>query len=249
MHYFRATDNHLGYMERDGVRSEDSFASFEEILKIAKARDVDFIVLGGDLFHENKPSRKCLHTTMSLLRQYCMGDKPCPIEFLSDQSENFPDRFATVNYQDPNLNVAIPLFSIHGNHDEPSGPGGLAALDLLSAAGLVNYFGQQENLENVEIKPLLMRKGASFLALYGLGNIRDDRLNRTFENKKVTMFRPSEKTDSWFNVLVLHQNRIAHSVKNYLPTEYLENVGNFLDICIWGHEHECKIGLLILSYG
>jgi double-strand break repair protein MRE11 len=53
----------------------DSFNTFEEILITAKERDVDFILLGGDLFHESKPSPHCLHRCMKLLRQYCMGDK------------------------------------------------------------------------------------------------------------------------------------------------------------------------------
>jgi len=48
------------------------------------------ILLGGDLFHENKPSRKTLFYTMELLRKYCMGDKPCQIELLSDRKTNFP---------------------------------------------------------------------------------------------------------------------------------------------------------------
>ena len=52
-------------------------------------QQVDFILLGGDLFHENKPSRKTLHNTLALLRKYCMGDKACQLEFLSDQSLNF----------------------------------------------------------------------------------------------------------------------------------------------------------------
>lgn len=50
---------------------------------------VDFVLLGGDLFHENKPSRKTLHACMALLRKYCMGNNPCQVEFLSDQSVNF----------------------------------------------------------------------------------------------------------------------------------------------------------------
>ena len=29
--------------------------------------------------------------------------------------------FDHVNYEDPDINVAIPVFSIHGNHDDPSG--------------------------------------------------------------------------------------------------------------------------------
>lgn len=26
-----------------------------------------------------------------------------------------------MNYQDENLNISIPVFSIHGNHDDPTG--------------------------------------------------------------------------------------------------------------------------------
>lgn len=47
------------------------------------------ILQGGDLFHENKPSRYMLHRTMELLRRYCMGDEPVSIEVISDQSVNF----------------------------------------------------------------------------------------------------------------------------------------------------------------
>ena len=31
--------------------------------------------------------------------------------------------FPAVNYEDPNLNIGIPVFSIHGNHDDPQGAG------------------------------------------------------------------------------------------------------------------------------
>ena len=26
-----------------------------------------------------------------------------------------------MNYEDPNYNISIPVFSIHGNHDDPAG--------------------------------------------------------------------------------------------------------------------------------
>ena len=29
--------------------------------------------------------------------------------------------FNHINYEDPDINIAIPVFSIHGNHDDPSG--------------------------------------------------------------------------------------------------------------------------------
>jgi DNA repair exonuclease SbcCD nuclease subunit len=30
-------------------------------------------------------------------------------------------RFGLVNYEDPNFNVGMPVFTIHGNHDDPAG--------------------------------------------------------------------------------------------------------------------------------
>jgi DNA repair exonuclease SbcCD nuclease subunit len=30
-------------------------------------------------------------------------------------------RFGQVNYEDPNFNVGLPVFTIHGNHDDPAG--------------------------------------------------------------------------------------------------------------------------------
>ena len=38
-----ATDNHLGFEERDAVRKEDSFLAFEEILRTARERYVPYI--------------------------------------------------------------------------------------------------------------------------------------------------------------------------------------------------------------
>lgn len=116
-----ATDSHIGYLERDAIRGDDSWKSFDEVMRIAKARDVDMVLLSGDLFHENKPSRKAIYQCMKTLRQTCLGDKPCELEVLSDTAEEFAMAGGHINYEDPDINVAIPVFSIHGNHDDPGG--------------------------------------------------------------------------------------------------------------------------------
>lgn len=58
-----STDNHVGYAEDDNVRGNDSFAALEEVLYIAKFYRCDMVVLAGDLFHDNRPSRRTLYKT------------------------------------------------------------------------------------------------------------------------------------------------------------------------------------------
>lgn len=194
-----ATDNHLGYKEKDPVLGNDSFLAFEEILKHAVENDVDFILLGGDLFHDATPSQHSLHQCMSLLRKYTLGSRAINLEILSDQTINFEDCFnSSVNYEDPNLNVSIPVFSIHGNHDDPSGFKLKSTLDLLAATGLVNYFGKFTDLSQLDIHPILLRKGVTQLAIYGLSYIHDSRLVRLFEDSKVIMKTPDESTGEFF---------------------------------------------------
>lgn len=47
-----------------------------------------------------------------------------------------------VNFESSNVNVGLPIFTIHGNHDDPAGANSLSAVDLLSTTSLVNYFGK-----------------------------------------------------------------------------------------------------------
>ena len=84
-----ATDSHVGYAERDPIRGDDSWRSFHEVMSLAKDKDVDMILLAGDLFHENKPSRKSMYNVTRSLRMACYGEKPCELEMLSDSSEVF----------------------------------------------------------------------------------------------------------------------------------------------------------------
>lgn len=57
--------------------------------------------------------------------------------------------------------------------------------------------------------------------------------------------RPDEDTESWFSVLVLHQNRPRRSTLrttgSHLPLNFIPS---FFDLVIWGHEHESLIGIL-----
>lgn len=143
------------------------------------------MLLGGDLFHDNNPSRYTQHRTMTILKKYCFGNRPGghAFQILSEQSLHF-QRAPYANMSDENLSIRLPIFSIHGNHDDP-GEQALAALDVLHISSMVNYFGKTDVADEITIQPLMLRKGESTLALYGLGNIRDERLARMWAKDRV----------------------------------------------------------------
>ncbi|KAH7882901.1 Metallo-dependent phosphatase-like protein [Phlebopus sp. FC_14] len=245
-----ATDNHIGYLERDPIRGQDSINTFKEILQLAVKHDVDFILLAGDLFHENRPSRDCLYQVIALLREYTMSDRPIQVELMSDPYEGKADgySFPAVNYEDPNFNVGIPVFSIHGNHDDPQGAGpegALCALDVLSVSGLLNYMGKIDlpvsdtdaQGTGIAIKPVLLRKGTTYLGLYGVGNVKDQRMHFELRSNRVRMYMPRNK-DEWFNILLLHQNRVRHGPQESVPEGMFDDSVNLV---VWGHEHDCRI--------
>ncbi|KAF7329694.1 Double-strand break repair protein MRE11 [Mycena kentingensis (nom. inval.)] len=246
-----ATDNHIGHMERDPIRGQDSINTFKEILQLAVKHDVDFILLAGDLFHENKPSRDCLYKTIALLREYTLGDKPVQVELLSNPDEGKAEGFSfpAINYEDPNFNVSIPVFSIHGNHDDPQGAGAdgaLCALDVISVSGLINYMGKIDlplgsetdtTSTGIAVRPVLLRKGNTRLAMYGMGNIKDQRMHFELRSNRVRMYMPRDKSE-WFNIMLLHQNRVKHGPQDFVPEGLFDDS---LDLVIWGHEHDCRI--------
>jgi hypothetical protein len=65
-----------GVWERDTWRGHDSFQTFREVFQQAKACKADLVLLGGDLFHDNKPSRNTLVKCLDILNEHCLSDAP-----------------------------------------------------------------------------------------------------------------------------------------------------------------------------
>lgn len=230
------TDNHIGFKENDPIVGNDSWKTFEEIMQIAKDKNVDMVLQSGDLFHINKPSKKSMYQTLRILRKYCLGDRPCELELMSNPSEVFNDGFNTVNYEDPNINVSIPVFAISGNHDDSTGDALLSPMDVLNSTGLINHFGKVYKNDDITVTPILLKKGSTKLAVYGLASVLDERLFRTFRDGNVKFKTPALRNKDWFNLMMVHQNHTPHSKTSYLPEDFLPS---FLDFVVWGHEHEC----------
>lgn len=90
-----------------------------------------------------------------------MGSKDINFDFMKPEVDPNEEQDITTaisgqaNYEDDNMNVSFPIFTIHGNHDDIVNH--LSAMDILDSCGLVNYFGKYENLLNVELEPILLK--------------------------------------------------------------------------------------------
>lgn len=235
------TDNHVGYMENDQIRGDDSWKTFAEILDIGRDNDVDMIVQGGDLFHINAPTKKSYYHVMRSLREHCWSDKPIEYKLVSDPS----DAMATKHFMypaeyDSNVNVGMPMYAISGNHDDATGEELLSPLDILSVSGLLNHFGRVIDNEQITVCPLLFNKGKTNLALYGLHSVREERLMKTMASGNLEFLEPDTSDDpsiQWFNLMCIHQNHVHRPGVKVVEETCLPS---FLDFILWGHEHDCK---------
>lgn len=103
----------------------------------------------------------------------------------------------------------------------------------------MNYFGKHSNADNILVKPLLFQKGETKIALYGIGHIKDMKLHQSFLKGRVKFERPKD-ADEYFNILVIHQNRFKGNKGGapYKNCIHYKMLPQFLNLVIWGHEHE-----------
>ena len=70
------------------------------------------------------------------------------------------------------------------------------------------YSDAEAKEEGIAVRPVLLQKGTSRLAMYGIGNVKDQRMHFELRSNRVRMYMPKDK-DDWFNILIVHQNRYA----------------------------------------
>lgn len=305
------TDNHLGVKERDPIRRDDSFRTFEESLRMGMICGADVVLQAGDLFDIQRPSQFCILRTMQIIKRVCAVPRPRHPGISSikhDRPSKQAARISTIRTSvSPSIEVVLPdvlgreyafetsgtkpFFMIHGNHDPPTYSGVdacVSPVDLLSAADLVDNIGNYRDVNDIVVRPTVIRKGETIIALYGFGNIREERAHRMFTLGKIRFLTPTEhcadfyalkqsgqipghipatavnegeygekdwefladeklrerlRTENVFNILMIHQNRYRGAM-NGLPAKSCvleEMLPEWMDLVIWGHEHDCEI--------
>ena len=230
-----ATDVHLGHKEMHPIRKNDSYEGMEEVFENAATHEVDFLLLGGDLFDEVNPSKECYFRCMNIFGDNVFGKKQGNLE-VSLNGEPY-----RCNFTSKKVNVSLPVFTIHGNHDYPNNEfGKISICDLLHESNYLNYFGKQLSLHKIVIRPLLITKSncKTKIALYGLGYIKDPILNDLFESGKAEFEKPRGDLKEYFVVFVFHQNRYKKKIKTGVPLSSSfrqEYIPEWVNLTIWGH--------------
>lgn len=233
------TDTHLGYMERDPVVGPDSFVAFDECMQVSSDNHVDAIVHAGDLFDSLAPPKSVFIRTMEIFQKHILGENEDPIEITHWDGLTRPP-----NTTDDEVKVKIPFFLIHGNHDHPTGFGLTSACELLSTVKYVNYFQKVLDPESVVLKPAVLHRGNIDVVIYGLGSMAEHKFLEALEKNDIRFERPQINPGCrQFNLLLLHQNRPVRSAQQLAVPHMLSQICPWMDLIVWGHEHECRIDI------
>ncbi|EFH40536.1 hypothetical protein ARALYDRAFT_357625 [Arabidopsis lyrata subsp. lyrata] len=215
-------------MEKDEIRRHDSFKAFKEICSIAEEKQVNFLLLGGDIFHENKPSRTTLVKAIEILRRHCLNYKPVHFQVVSDQTVNFQNAFGHVNHEDPHFNVGLPVFSIHGNHDDPA--------RVVHNLHLTTFLQLKFSLHALSLQ--LMVLGVAQISLYPILMSKET----SGMNVSIECLRPHPHAAQWMRPEVQEGGDVSDWVKSKPKNAISEHfLPRFLDFIVSGHEHECLI--------
>lgn len=247
------TDNHMGYKNNDpnlkevsDIQSDlimqDSFEAVEEILRTAKRENVDFVIQGGDLYHDANPSLEVLNRGMEVFTKTIFGTKKHNFEM-----DVMDDTCSSINIENEDVNIAVPVFAIHGNHDYPTNSDWRSVLEILKTNNLINYFGKREDLSFFRLRPICFKKKTSSgkmigIALYGMGYMQHSKLRKILKEGKYEIVPPADAGEvEYKSIMVMHQNRFkgrGSGASKNLCIEF-QLLPREIDLFIWGHEHDC----------
>ena len=212
------SDTHLGVFSLDNELNNDAFESFEESLRILVENGADIIIHAGDFYDRIDPAPWIRNKAISILRSTITGEKS-KIKVLEGE----------VNFEAEDVNIAVPLFLIHGTHDRPVGrPMAAPPFQDIVAAGYVNYLDVDSQNEFASRKVVLQKEGVK-LSILGVGHRTEGYINQSISESGLPV------TKGVTNICFVH-----NAIKGIIPTEgecIDLSLFSDMDYVISGHAH------------
>ena len=211
------SDFHLGFSVTPETQ-EDSFEAAKEAIEKAVERNVDLIIIAGDIFDSRNPKARVWYSVLKIL-SLPLKVKNRGVRYVASSKEL--DKIVyerTLNH--------LPVVAIHGNHDR-NPKGEVNIVKALENAGLLIHL----HTDWVEFE-----KNGERIRIYGMSHVPE-----RFAYEMLKEWSPKPE-DGRINILLLHQN-IDPYVYSPLekPTLRLSNLPKGFDVIINGHIHEFQV--------
>jgi DNA repair exonuclease SbcCD nuclease subunit len=209
------SDTHFGF-SFGSFTKEDSFLQANEVVeKILEMKDVDAVIIAGDIFDSDNPDSSTLAKSLRVLRKLTTKDYAAKVEEVEFRNKKDFSAF-------PNL----PVIAIPATHERKA----FGEEDMIEALEIANF------VINANNKWIKISKGDEKVNILGLGGI-DDSEFKEFLQKEREKIEEEAKSREGFKILLLHQ-----SLKELIPFgndfASLDELPNGFDLYVCGHIHK-----------
>ena len=208
------SDTHFGF-SFGGFTKEDSFLQANQVVdKILERRDIDAVIIAGDIFDSDNPDSSTLTKSFRVLQKLTTKDYVAKIEEVEFRNK---ENFSTF--------PSLPIIAIPATHERKA----FGEEDIIEALQIANF------LINANNKWIKISKGNEKLSILGLGGM-DDFEFKKFLEKEREKIEEEVKNKEGFKIFLFHQ-----SLKELMPFvndfASLNELPKGFDLYVCGHIH------------
>jgi DNA repair exonuclease SbcCD nuclease subunit len=212
VNFIHASDFHLGYMQYNlPERFKDFAKTFEQVIRYAYEKDVEFILIAGDLFHKrniNAPTYLQAFKVLTRLKKQREEKGKPPIQ----------------------------VIAIEGNHDLAYQRDGQSWLEILNAQGLLKLIKIKEGEEVELMGDFVNINGIRIFGMRYLGSSTLSAIPRIAQEIKIINRRDKPK----YTILMMHfgmEGQLKHEIGGEISYSALLPLREAVDYLALGHYH------------
>ncbi|MFW5902380.1 MAG: metallophosphoesterase family protein [archaeon] len=202
------SDMHLGY--KSGTeREEDAFKQTEEAMDKAIEKDVDLILLPGDIFDEKTPSPETWSKALKILKKPLIN---------TDRDVEIKE---TIKGKEKLSKSSVPIVAIHGTHERRS-KGYVNPIEMLEHAGYLTH---------LHCEKIILKINGEEIAIHGMSGVPEE-----YTGTVLKKFNP-KPVEGMSNIFMFHQSLeeyIYDPENTFIKTSDLPKG---FDLYIDGHIH------------
>lgn len=244
----------LGSFSNSKYLVTDSFTNLRNVLKLARAKKIDFIILTGNTLNQKYPSKIVMQEAKETIKNGTGRVKEDNLKKVGEFDYLLPG--GKDGHFQGDTKFRIPIFCIRGPNEVSicyglEDFGKLDGINDLSEFDFVlkneEFPKDFESSENEKIiKPVIFVKNKTCLMIYFLDYIEDEVLKRKIKEGKLKFQKTSEKQKNKkfskvFKFLVLRQSPLFDKKhKKIFENEKICSTlfpDNFFDLMIWSHSN------------